>query len=68
MTPLETLNAAAARLVQEADALGGVKLAIRLKETAATIRGSVASIRRALEPDGIRGRHPKFTLIVGDEA
>jgi len=66
MAPLEKLNAAAARLVQEAAGQHG-KLAVLLRETAATIRGSVASIRTALEGDDRKPRHPKFVSIVGDE-
>lgn len=65
--PLESLNAAAARLVHEGNTLGG-QTGNRLKAIAATIRCSVASIRTALEPTTTRGRHPKFNLIVGDEA
>lgn len=65
--PLEDLNAAAARLVQEGNVLDA-PTGNRLKAIAATIRCSVASIRTALEPTATRGRHPKFNLIVGDEA
>lgn len=66
MSPLEKLNAAATRLVQEGDAQHG-PLGNRLKATAAEIRCAVAAIRTALEPKGTKGRHPRFDLIVGDE-
>jgi hypothetical protein len=66
LSPLERLTAAGARLVQKAEGQQG-PLAIRLKEIAATIRGSVASIRTALEGTERSPRHPKFALIVGDE-
>jgi hypothetical protein len=66
MSPLEKLNAAATRLVQESASQHG-NLAVRLRETAATIRGAVASIRTALEGDDRKPRNPKFMMIVGDE-
>lgn len=66
MTPIDKLNAAAARLVQEANAQHG-PLAVRLRETAGTIRSCVATIRTALEGNDRHPRHPKFVLVVGDE-
>jgi hypothetical protein len=67
MSPLEKLTACAAKLVQEADRQNG-NLAIRLRESAATIRGAVATIRTALEGSERKPQHPRFGLIVGDEA
>ena len=67
MSPLEKLNAAAARLVQEATTLRGQQ-EIRLKEIATTIRGAVAAIRTALEATSTRPQHARHNLIVGDEA
>lgn len=66
MSPLEKLNAAAARLVQEGAAVRGA-LGNRLSATAAEIRCAVAEIRNALEEKGTKGRHPKFDLVVGDQ-
>jgi len=66
MAPLEKLNAAAARLIQEAEAAHG-KQEHRLKEIASTIRGAVATIRTALDCTERRPQHPKFPLIAGDE-
>lgn len=67
MTPLEKLNAAATRLVQEAEAQHGT-LAIRLRETAATIRGATATIRAALEASTAPVRRVRLNLITGDES
>ena len=66
MSPIEKLNAAAARLVQEGAAVRG-SLGNRLAATAAEIRCAVAAICNALEAKGTKGRHPRFNLIVGDE-
>lgn len=68
MNPLEILDAAAARLVQEGAAQRGA-LGVRLTETAASIRGAVATIRAALAPadDKLRKKQPRERLIVGDE-
>ncbi|HUN01060.1 MAG TPA: hypothetical protein PLI96_11335 [Halothiobacillus sp.] len=68
MNPLEKLNAAAARLIQDADSCRDRSLSIRLKETAATIRGAVLTIRTALEGPAIpAAKRRRFDLIVGDE-
>jgi hypothetical protein len=67
MTPLEKLNAAAARLIQMAGPMRDHEQ-IRIKEIAATIRGAVATIRTALEGNERKPQHPRFGLIVGDEA
>ena len=66
MSPLEKLNAAAARLVQEATTLRGQQ-EIRLKEISSTIRGAAAAIRTALEGNDRRPQHTRFNLIVGDK-
>lgn len=65
MSPLEKLNAAAARLIQEAGAMRGQQ-EIRIKEIATTIRGATAAIRTALEGNNRRPQHPRFGLILGD--
>lgn len=67
MSPLEKLNATAARLVQIGEGERG-SLSNRLKEAAAEIRCAAAAIRNALEAKGTKGRHPRFDLIVGDES
>jgi hypothetical protein len=68
MSPLEKLNAAAARLVSEAAGCRDRQMSIRLTETAATIRAAVASIRRALEEAaGPTGKKARERLILGDE-
>lgn len=66
MSPLDKITAAAARLVQDGDAVRG-NLGNRLKATTAELRCAVAAIRNALEAQGTKGRHPKFNHIVGDE-
>ena len=66
MSPLEKLNAAAARLIQEAGAMRGQQ-EIRIKEIASTIRGATAAIRTALESNDRRPQHTRFNLVVGDE-
>jgi hypothetical protein len=65
MSPLEKLNAAAARLVQKGAAVRGA-VGNRLTATAAEIRCAVADIRNTLVPKGTKGRHPKFDLIAGN--
>jgi hypothetical protein len=67
MTPLETLNAAAARLIQMSGAMRDHDK-IRIKEIAASIRGATATIRNALEATATKPRHSRFNLIVGDGA
>ncbi len=67
MTPLEKLNAIAARLVQEGEGQRG-NLGIRLKESATQIRGAVAAIRNALEAAEPKAATPeRLRLILGDE-
>jgi hypothetical protein len=68
MSPLEKLNAVAARLVSEADACRDRQMSVRLKENAAAIRGAVASIRNAIDPPPLKGsKRVRERLIVGDE-
>ncbi len=67
MHPLESLTAAASRLTQEAQFQHG-PLAVRLRETAATIRCAVATIRALIEADGTaRGKRVRQKLIMGDD-
>jgi len=57
---------ARATMEQQAEA-GEAVLGNRQEVTAAEIRWIVAAISNASEPNGSKGRHPKFDLIVGDE-
>ncbi len=67
MNPLESLTAAAARLVQEGQVQRGA-LGVRLCETAATIRCAVATIRALIEADGTaRGKRVRQRLVMGGE-
>jgi hypothetical protein len=67
MNPLDKLNAVAARIVQEAESVRG-NMGVRLKESAAQIRGAVATIRAALEEAAPKAAKPgRLRLILGDE-
>jgi hypothetical protein len=67
MNPLESLTAAAARLVQEGRTERGA-LGVRLCETAATIRCSVAAIQAIIQADASpAGKRVRQRLVMGGE-
>jgi hypothetical protein len=69
MNPLDKLLAAAAKIAQAADSVPDVKARIALKESVASIRGTVATIRAAAEKAAEKpSRGPKFGTVLGDES